>query len=101
MRPNVARPAANALPTEVAQGLRSIVHSNVRVLHRGANIRMPSKFTSFGQRGPAAEEFGNVRVPSGGMEVSDALLGLVGNSNTLQVLSDHEPCSSSLQVLEE
>jgi hypothetical protein len=49
MRPTVARPAANALPTEVAQGLRSIVHSNVRVLHRGADIGMPGEFPGFGQ----------------------------------------------------
>lgn len=48
MRLNVARPAANALPTEIAQGLRAIVHSNVRVLHRCANIGMPGQFASFG-----------------------------------------------------
>lgn len=35
------------------------------------------------------------------MKIGDPFLGLVGNSNPLQVLSDHEPRSPPLQVLKE
>lgn len=101
MRPNVARPAANALPTEIAQCLRSIVHSNVRVLHRCADIGMTRKFASFGQRRPASQKLSYMRVPASSVEIGDAFLGFVRNTNPLQVFPDHEPCSSPLQVLEE
>jgi len=53
---------------------------------------MSRQLFRLGQRSPVSQKFGDVRVAAGGMEIRDAVIGLVGNAGTLQIPLDHEPC---------
>ncbi len=71
------------------------------VLHGLSDVRMPGQLSRFGQRGSVAKQLGNVRVPASRVEVSNPIVGLVGDSGSLQVRLDHQPGFLEVEVWEQ
>ena len=61
----------------------------MRVLHRHLNIGVPGQFLDFRQRSTAANQFRDMRVPAGSMEVRNARVVSIRNANLLQVVLHH------------
>ncbi|HEX4132932.1 MAG TPA: hypothetical protein VHZ24_23065 [Pirellulales bacterium] len=52
---------------------------------------MPGQFLRLGQRRTVAEQFGDMRMPAGGMEVGNAVFVFVSDADPFQVFLDHPP----------
>ena len=61
----------------------------MHVPHRQLDVRVPGQLLSFGQARPVAEQFRNVRVASGRVEIGDAVVAFIRDTDPLKIPRDN------------
>ena len=86
---------------ELCNRFRLILDPDVRVPHRHLDVGVPGQLLGFRKRNSISDELRDIRVPSSGVKVRHPFFGQVRDSDSLQILFDHEPCPTLFQFRKE